>query len=209
MLLCEVTEVGPERVGLDIGDDHRLPAVGGGAAGTGRLGDRDPVDRVVVGIWQARRGTVLEVPAVIATQQHGRPGVVLEELLGDADDRREHFGQRRSLGHQQQYVALGGQQPLQAQLPGDVFYDDHAGEGVTVLVADRRGVDPHGDPLPIASLIEHAFTVDDLAAADRACQRRALRGQRLAVQCEAAVCAVLIRAHRRCPRPRGCGPGGW
>ena len=97
MLSCEVTEVGPERVGLDIGDDHRLSAVGGGAAGTGRLSDRDPVDRVVVSIWQARRGTVLEAPAVVATQQHGRPGAVLGELLGDADDRREHFGQRRSL----------------------------------------------------------------------------------------------------------------
>ena len=49
MLEREVLEVRPQRIGRDVGDEHRLAGRSGGAARADRRPDLDTVDRRIIG----------------------------------------------------------------------------------------------------------------------------------------------------------------
>src|SRR3546814_6386277 len=68
----EVAIVGPERVGLDVDDIHRLAAPGGGAAGDRIRANRGAVDRLCIGGRPARRGTVAEEAALFDKKSGGQ-----------------------------------------------------------------------------------------------------------------------------------------
>src|SRR5581483_363379 len=65
----QIAVVGPQRVGRDIRDNHRLPPVGGRATGADGRADGNAVDPPVVPGGQAGGGTVAQVYAVAVEQE--------------------------------------------------------------------------------------------------------------------------------------------
>jgi hypothetical protein len=67
----KVAALVPQRIGADVGDDHRPPREGGGAAGPGGRADRDPVDGGIVLGGQAGSGSLPQMRFVRIEQKDG------------------------------------------------------------------------------------------------------------------------------------------
>ena len=65
----EIPEICPQRIGRDVGNEHRLSGRGRSSAGSDIGADLDTVDRLVVSLWQTRRGTVQQTLAAFVEQQ--------------------------------------------------------------------------------------------------------------------------------------------
>src|SRR5882724_9079584 len=65
----QIAKISPQRIGVDVGDEHWLPAVRGGPARTHRWTDDQAVDCLGVVYWQAGRRAVSKLVRVRVEQK--------------------------------------------------------------------------------------------------------------------------------------------
>ncbi len=133
----ELAKVGPQRVGEDVGDDHRLATIGRGAARSGARPDLGPVDRLDVVGRQARRGAVAQPAPLLVEQQDGAQDAV--ELQFDqprqcVEDRLE----RRAHGDHFEDLRLAVAQQIGETAVGDVARNAGDAKDVAARVAHRH-----------------------------------------------------------------------
>ena len=133
----EFAIVGPQRVGENIGDDHRLTAVGGGAARSDARPDLDAVDRLDVVRRQARRGAVAQPTPVVVQQQDGAQDAA-ELRLDQPRQRVEDRSERRAHRDHFEDLRLAVAQQIGQTAVGDVARDAGDAEDVAARVAHRH-----------------------------------------------------------------------
>lgn len=142
VLQGEVAVVVPQGIGRDVGDQHRLLAVGRRAAASGVRTDRLAVDRGDVGRRQVRCRSVPDVRALVVEQQHGDDSVA-QHVLDAERGRLEDLAQRASGRDPREDLRLAALDPLEALVLRDVARHAENRDDRTVGVAQRRRVGLH------------------------------------------------------------------
>ncbi len=133
----QVAEVGPERVGGDVGDHDGFTPVGGGATGSDAFTGGDAVDGLVVEVGQAGGGAVVQVSAVRVGEQDRDEYAVRGQAFDAARHAVEHFGQGRLPGDLLQQNPMLGQKPLGVSDLGGLDTDHPDADHGAGMVAAR------------------------------------------------------------------------
>ena len=202
----ELTRAAPERIGSDVGNDHRLAPVRRGPAGAGPLVDGEPVDRPVVALGQARGGAVAQIKTTLVEQQDRGERAMPRALLVGACQGLQYRLERSPLGNQLERPLLSRDQDLDLLAIGDVGGEAPAVDELAVLEVDVRA-DQHrrgwSRPCSAAGLrVGHAARG---AAAARGCPSTT-SGRRGSPRCDAR---RTPRAYSRAGRARPGSPREW
>ncbi|CAB3897398.1 hypothetical protein LMG1864_04112 [Achromobacter ruhlandii] len=160
----QVAIVVPQRVGGDIGHDHRPPQEGRGAAGAGPGADGLALQRVGVGRRHAWRGQGPQLAGLVHPQHGGRD--FGRQALDLAADHVHHLDHRGLIDHRLQHAALQHFVHLGGRDVGQHIDDV---DQRAALVEHRVGHHRYPQRLAAAVIDQHVLVIA-LAAGDAAVQ---------------------------------------
>jgi len=124
--------VGPQRVGGDVGHEHRRAEIGRGPAGSGAGADLRAVDRGVIFGRKARRRAHPQMLSVGVEQQNRSEHAGRRGRFDDPDQLGQRRCQRRVADRQLEHAAVGVAKRLAALVLGDVVPLDKDSAGAPV-----------------------------------------------------------------------------